>query len=97
MRPIVAALMHNGQKYKDDIQICKQEERHGHKEMTRHLNGEMVVIVTATTQAYYEDEAEDLGITAYLRKPFEVDEVAHRTNEVVKAMIAGLDQLIQRV
>lgn len=42
-----------------------------------------VVIVTATTQAYYEDEAEDLGITAYLRKPFEVDEVADITKRVL--------------
>jgi len=34
-----------------------------------------VVIVTATTKAHYEEEAEELGITAYLRKPFEVDDV----------------------
>ena len=34
-----------------------------------------VVIVTATTQTHYESEAEELGITAYLRKPFEVDDV----------------------
>jgi CheY-like chemotaxis protein len=34
-----------------------------------------VVIVTATTQAHYEQEAEELGITAYLKKPFEIDDV----------------------
>ncbi len=34
-----------------------------------------VVIVTATTKAHYEEEAEELGITGYLRKPFEVDDV----------------------
>ena len=34
-----------------------------------------VVIVTATTHAHYECEAEDLGITDYLRKPFEVGDV----------------------
>jgi two-component system response regulator (stage 0 sporulation protein F) len=34
-----------------------------------------VVIVTATTKAHYEEEAEELGISGYLRKPFEVDDV----------------------
>lgn len=34
-----------------------------------------VVIVTATTQTHYEQEAEELGITAYLKKPFEIDDV----------------------
>jgi len=34
-----------------------------------------VVIVTATTKAHYEQEAEELGISGYLRKPFEVDDV----------------------
>jgi len=34
-----------------------------------------VVIVTATTQSHYEQEAEELGITAYLKKPFEIDDV----------------------
>jgi two-component system response regulator (stage 0 sporulation protein F) len=42
-----------------------------------------VVVVTATTQAQYEDEAEELGITAYLRKPFEVDDVEGITRSVL--------------
>jgi two-component system response regulator (stage 0 sporulation protein F) len=42
-----------------------------------------VVMVTATTQAHYESEAEDLGITAYLRKPFEIDEVEDITRRVL--------------
>ena len=42
-----------------------------------------VVIVTATTQAHYEGEAEELGITAYLRKPFEVDDVEDITSRVL--------------
>ena len=42
-----------------------------------------VVIVTATTQSHYEEEAEELGITAYLRKPFEVDEVEDITRRVL--------------
>jgi two-component system response regulator (stage 0 sporulation protein F) len=42
-----------------------------------------VVIVTATTQTHYESEAEDLGITAYLRKPFEVDDVESITRRVL--------------
>jgi YesN/AraC family two-component response regulator len=33
------------------------------------------VIVTATTKAHYEEEAEELGISGYLHKPFEVDDV----------------------
>lgn len=41
-----------------------------------------VVMVTATTQAHYEDEAEELGITAYLRKPFEVDDVEDIARQV---------------
>lgn len=42
-----------------------------------------VVIVTATTQANFEVEAENLGITAYLRKPFEIDEVEDITRRVL--------------
>ncbi len=42
-----------------------------------------VVIVTATTQTHYESEAENLGITAYLRKPFEVDDVETITKRVL--------------
>jgi len=34
-----------------------------------------IVIVTATTKAHYEEEAEELGISGYLHKPFEVDDV----------------------
>jgi two-component system response regulator (stage 0 sporulation protein F) len=34
-----------------------------------------VVIVTATTHTDYEEEAEELGVTAYLHKPFEIDDV----------------------
>ena len=42
-----------------------------------------VVIVTATTKAHYEEEAEELGITGYLRKPFEVDDVEDITKRVL--------------
>ena len=42
-----------------------------------------VVMVTATTQSHYESEAEELGITAYLRKPFEIDEVEDITRRVL--------------
>jgi len=42
-----------------------------------------VVMVTATTQAHYEDEAEKLGVTAYLRKPFEVNDVEDITRRVL--------------
>lgn len=42
-----------------------------------------VVIVTATTQAHYETMAEDLGISAYLRKPFDVEEVESITQRVL--------------
>jgi two-component system response regulator (stage 0 sporulation protein F) len=42
-----------------------------------------VVLVTATTQSHYESEARDLGITAYLRKPFEIDEVEDITRRVL--------------
>jgi len=42
-----------------------------------------VVMVTATTQSHYESEAEELGITAYLRKPFEIDEVEDITKRVL--------------
>ena len=42
-----------------------------------------VVMVTATTQSHYENEAEELGITAYLRKPFEIDEVEDITRQVL--------------
>ncbi len=42
-----------------------------------------VVIVTATTQTHYAEEAENLGITAYLRKPFEVDDVEDITRRVL--------------
>jgi len=42
-----------------------------------------VVMVTATTQSHYESEAEELGITAYLRKPFEIDEVEYITRRVL--------------
>jgi DNA-binding NtrC family response regulator len=42
-----------------------------------------VVIVTATTQHHYEREAEGLGISAYLRKPFEVDDVETITRRVL--------------
>ena len=42
-----------------------------------------IVMVTATTQAHYESEAEELGITAYLRKPFEVDDVEDITRRVL--------------
>ena len=42
-----------------------------------------VVIVTATSQPHYESEAENLGITAYLRKPFEIDEVEDITKRVL--------------
>ena len=42
-----------------------------------------VVIVTATTQNHYEGEAAELGITAYLRKPFDVHEVEDITRRVL--------------
>jgi len=42
-----------------------------------------VVIVTATTKAHYEEEAEKLGISGYLHKPFEVDEVEDITRRVL--------------
>ena len=42
-----------------------------------------VVIVTATTQPHYETLAEDLGISAYLHKPFDVDEVEDITRRVL--------------
>ena len=42
-----------------------------------------VVIVTATTKAHYEEEAEELGITGYLHKPFEVDDVEDITRRVL--------------
>lgn len=42
-----------------------------------------VVIVTATTKAHHEEEAEELGITGYLRKPFEVDDVEDITRRVL--------------
>jgi two-component system response regulator AtoC len=42
-----------------------------------------VVIVTATTQPHYAVEAEELGISAYLRKPFEVEEVEDITRRVL--------------
>ncbi len=42
-----------------------------------------VVIVTATSQMHYEEEAEELGIIAYLRKPFEIDEVEDITRRVL--------------
>jgi len=42
-----------------------------------------VVIVTATTQPHYETMAEDLGISAYLRKPFDVEEVESITRRVL--------------
>lgn len=42
-----------------------------------------VVMVTATTQTHYEDEAEELGVTAYLRKPFEVDDVEDIAKQVL--------------
>jgi len=45
------------------------------KRLRREKIDAAVVIVTATTQSHYENEAECLGVTAYLRKPFEVDEV----------------------
>jgi two-component system response regulator (stage 0 sporulation protein F) len=42
-----------------------------------------VVIVTATTKLHYEDEAKELGITGYLHKPFEVDDVEDITRRVL--------------
>jgi two-component system response regulator (stage 0 sporulation protein F) len=42
-----------------------------------------VVIVTATTKAHYEEEAEELGVAGYLRKPFEVDDVEDITRRVL--------------
>jgi len=42
-----------------------------------------VVIVTATTQPHYETLAQDLGISAYLHKPFDVDEVEDITRRVL--------------
>lgn len=42
-----------------------------------------VVVVTATTQEQYKAEAENLGITAYLRKPFEVEEVEDIARELL--------------
>ena len=42
-----------------------------------------VVIITATTQANIEVEAKELGVTAYLRKPFEIDEVEDITRRVL--------------
>jgi CheY-like chemotaxis protein len=42
-----------------------------------------VVIVTAATQPHYEAMAEDLGISAYLRKPFDVEEVESITRRVL--------------
>jgi CheY-like chemotaxis protein len=42
-----------------------------------------VVIVTATTKAHYEEEAEELGVAGYLHKPFEVDDVEDITRRVL--------------
>ena len=42
-----------------------------------------VVIVTATTKAHYEEEAEELGIAGYLHKPFEIDDVEDITRRVL--------------
>ena len=50
----------------------------------RHANNDAaVVVITATTQSEYYIEASELGIIAYLRKPFEVDEVEHLTRRVL--------------
>jgi CheY-like chemotaxis protein len=50
----------------------------------RQRKGDMaVVIVTATTQPHYETVAEELGISAYLRKPFDVEEVESITRRVL--------------
>jgi CheY-like chemotaxis protein len=43
----------------------------------------VVVIVTAATQPHYETMAEDLGISAYLRKPFDVEDVESITRRVL--------------
>jgi len=53
------------------------------KKLRREKISTAVVIVTATTQPHYESEAEDLGVTAYLRKPFEVDDVETITRRVL--------------
>jgi two-component system response regulator PilR (NtrC family) len=53
------------------------------KRLRRERIDTAVVIVTATTQPHYESAAEDLGVTAYLRKPFEVDEVETLTRRVL--------------
>jgi CheY-like chemotaxis protein len=42
-----------------------------------------VVIVTATPQHHIETESEQLGITAYLHKPLEVDEIEDITRRVL--------------
>ncbi|MBW1982785.1 MAG: response regulator [Deltaproteobacteria bacterium] len=42
-----------------------------------------VVIVTATTEEHYEQQARDLGIAAFLRKPFEVLEVEEIASRVL--------------
>ena len=53
------------------------------KRLRQEKVGAAVVIVTATTKAHYEEEAEELGITGYLHKPFEVDEVEDITRRVL--------------
>ncbi|HYR03416.1 MAG TPA: response regulator [Syntrophobacteria bacterium] len=59
----------------DGIEVLRQlRERRGDT---------AVVIVTATTQPQYEIMAEDLGISAYLRKPFDVEEVESITRRVL--------------
>jgi two-component system response regulator (stage 0 sporulation protein F) len=56
-------------------------------EVLRHVRRQRpdiaVVIVTATTQPHYETLAENLGISAYLRKPFDVEEVESITRRVL--------------
>jgi two-component system response regulator (stage 0 sporulation protein F) len=42
-----------------------------------------VVMVTATSQSGYQEESEQLGVTAYVRKPFEIDEIEDITRRVL--------------
>ena len=53
------------------------------RELRRDKIDAAVVIVSATTRCDYQVEAETLGITAYLQKPFEVDDVESITKRVL--------------
>ncbi|UCG13723.1 MAG: response regulator [Deltaproteobacteria bacterium] len=53
------------------------------RKLRRDKSDAAVVIVTATTKSTYQEEAEDLGIAAFLRKPFGVDDVESITRRVL--------------